>query len=64
MKERFSPRFEHWRQPVLAPRAYYLRVLGHVLLSLIMVAVSWGIGILGYHFFGNFPGLIHYTMPR
>jgi len=47
-------RYEHYRQPLISRRKFYLRVAGHVLVALGIVAVSWGIGIWGYHFFEGF----------
>lgn len=46
--------FEHRRQTLLPKAAYYLRLLRHALLALVIIAAALGIGVLGYH---GFEGL-------
>ncbi|MCX7015955.1 MAG: hypothetical protein NTW86_25935 [Candidatus Sumerlaeota bacterium] len=41
--------FEHRRDPLLPRAAFLLRVLRHVGAGLAVVAVSLGIGVVGYH---------------
>lgn len=40
--------FEHHREPLLPRRAFYRRVARYAVAALLLVAVSWLIGILGY----------------
>src|SRR4051812_20381750 len=40
--------FEHHRKPLLSRRAFLRRVARYSLAALLLVAVSWLIGILGY----------------
>jgi hypothetical protein len=44
-------RYEHYRQPVISRARFLIRLSWHVLIALGIVAISWGIGILGYHYF-------------
>ena len=44
-------RFEHYRQPVLPLRAFLRRVSRYAAAALILVGISWVIGILGYRIF-------------
>lgn len=41
--------FEHYRQPLLSRKAYYLRLVRSFLIASSLVAFSLGIGIWGYH---------------
>jgi hypothetical protein len=43
--------FEHRRQPLLSRSAFLRRQAGFAAAALLLVAVSWLIGILGYRFF-------------
>lgn len=45
--------YEHRNQPLLPRRAYLLRLLGHTLLALSIIAFSLFIGVAGYHFIGG-----------
>jgi hypothetical protein len=42
--------FEHHRKPLLSRRAFLRRVARYTAAALVLVAVSWLIGILGYRF--------------
>ena len=46
--------YEHYRQPVISRARFLIRVAWHVLIAIGIVVVSWGMGILGYHFFEGF----------
>lgn len=41
--------FEQHHQPLLPPAAFFRRVVQFALLSFLLVAVSLGLGMLGYH---------------
>lgn len=56
-----STRFEHHRQPLLSRRAFAFRVLTYLGYASIILVVSLGIGILGYH---GFAGLGKVTTVR
>lgn len=45
--------FEHYREPLLARRAYLLRLLRGFFIASSMVAFSLGLGMWGYHYFGR-----------
>jgi hypothetical protein len=42
--------YEHHSQPLLPRRLFLRRILGHGLVALLLLFVSLGIGIAGYHF--------------
>jgi len=42
--------FEHHSKPLLPKREYYKRILRYSLFSILLIAGSLGIGILGYHY--------------
>jgi hypothetical protein len=42
--------YEHHKQPLLSIQEFFVRMLRHGLLSLVLLIISLGIGILGYHF--------------
>jgi hypothetical protein len=46
--------YEHYRQPVISRARFLIRVTLHVLIAVGIVSVSWGMGVLGYHFFEGF----------
>ena len=46
--------YEHHSKPLLPPRMFFRRVLGHVTLSAAILVVSLGIGIAGYHWTEDF----------
>ena len=45
----WSP-YEHHKEPLLPHHQFILRMLLHIMVALSLLAVSLGIGILGYHF--------------
>ena len=45
--------YEHHTEPLLPRRRYLLRLLGHTLLALAIIAVALFIGVAGYHFIGG-----------
>jgi hypothetical protein len=47
--------FEHHKQPLISRREFILRTLRYACLALLLVAISLGIGILGYRYFENLP---------
>lgn len=42
--------FEHRKQPLITRRQFLVRVARHVLFGLVLLLISLGIGVLGYHF--------------
>jgi hypothetical protein len=42
--------FERRTEPLLPRRQFFLRILWHAAFALIMLSVSLGIGVLGYHY--------------
>lgn len=49
--------FEHKSKPLLPFPAFLLRLLRFTFFSLLLLGVSLGIGILGYHYFNELPWL-------
>jgi hypothetical protein len=49
--------YEHKSSPLLSPKRYFLRLLNHFGLAVGVVAVSLGLGILGYHDLENLSWL-------
>jgi len=47
--------FEHRTKPLLPRKEYHRRVLHHAALGIMVVSVSLGIGMIGYHFFEKLP---------
>jgi len=45
--------YEHQSDPLLPRRGYLLRLLGHTLLALTIIAMALFIGVAGYHFIGG-----------
>ncbi len=45
--------YEHRTQPILSRRQFARRVLRHIGVALLLIAVALGIGVLGYHFLGE-----------
>lgn len=42
-------RYEHRSEPLLTPRRFVRRFLGHAIIAGAVIAASLGIGIVGYH---------------
>jgi len=49
-QEEWTMLYEHHKQPLLSIQKFFVRLLRHGLLSLALLIISLGIGILGYHF--------------
>ena len=47
--------FEHRTKPLLPRKEYYRRLVHHAALGIMVVSVSLGIGMIGYHFFEKLP---------
>ncbi len=47
--------YEHRKQPVAPVAKYYKRIVKNVTIALIVMFVSLGIGIIGYHFTADIP---------
>ncbi|HYV33615.1 MAG TPA: hypothetical protein VE973_02100 [Candidatus Limnocylindria bacterium] len=47
--------FEHHKQPLISKQAFIKRVINFTAAALLLVAISWLIGILGYHLLENMP---------
>jgi hypothetical protein len=45
--------YEHRKHPLLERPAFVRRVFGHSVPALIVMALGWGIGVLGYHWIGG-----------
>lgn len=43
--------YEHRSEPLLTRRRFFLRLLNHFLIALALLAISLGIGVIGYHTF-------------
>ncbi len=41
--------FEHKLEPLLAKEKYFYRILKHIVIAFVVVFISLGIGVLGYH---------------
>lgn len=46
---------EHHRQPLRSRREFFIRQLRYAGFSLLILLFSIGIGVLGYHHYGNLP---------
>lgn len=42
--------FEHRKQPLITRRQFLVRLTRHVAFGLVLLMISLGIGVLGYHF--------------
>jgi hypothetical protein len=47
--------FEHRKAPLISRPAFYRRVFWGLTVSLLLLTISLGIGILGYHYIGELP---------
>lgn len=47
--KRLLPEFEHRAQPVIPPRQFLVRLAHSGLIALGLIAISLGIGMVGYH---------------
>jgi len=47
--------FEHHTDPLLPRHLFLLRILGHLSLSMALVGLALGIGVIGYHTLGELP---------
>jgi hypothetical protein len=47
--------FEHHTKPLLPRKVYYQRLVRHAVLGIIVIVVSLGLGMIGYHVFENLP---------
>ncbi len=45
--------YEHFRQPVIPFRAFLKRLARHLAAAVIILAISLGLGVFGYHFLGK-----------
>ena len=45
--------FEHHTKPLISTRNYYKRIFRYTAFSILLIAGSLGIGILGYHYFNR-----------
>jgi hypothetical protein len=46
--------YEHKSQPLLPLRMFFIRVIKHLAVSMLLFGVSLGIGILGYRYLADF----------
>lgn len=53
-KNRIHFSFEHKNEPLLPPDLFVKRAINHLLLGTSIILVSLAIGILGYHYIGDF----------
>ena len=49
--------FEHYTKPLLPPELFLLRVLRYVGFTMLLLGVSLGIGMIGYHYVDELPWL-------
>ena len=49
--------YEHKTEPLLPFRQFARRLLGHAAAGLLVIALSLGLGVLGYHHFEHFSWL-------
>jgi len=47
--------FEHRTKPLLPRKVYYQRLARHAALGVMVIAVSLGLGMIGYHVFEKLP---------
>src|ERR1039457_3402504 len=47
--------FEHRTQPLLPRKVFYRRLAHHAALGIVVIVVSLGIGMIGYHTFEKLP---------
>jgi hypothetical protein len=47
--------YEHRTKPLLPRKEYYRRLMHHAALGIMVIIVSLGIGMIGYHFFESLP---------
>ncbi len=47
--------FEHHKTPLLSRRAFFARFARSSGIGFLVIAVSLGVGIIGYHYFENLP---------
>ena len=47
--------FEHRTQPLLPRKVFYRRLAHHAALGIVVIVVSLGIGMIGYHAFEKLP---------
>ncbi len=45
--------YEHFRQPVIPFKAFLKRLARHLAVAVIILAISLGLGVFGYHFLGR-----------
>lgn len=45
--------YEHYKQPLLSPREFLVRMLQHGGWALLLLGISMTVGVLGFHFFSN-----------
>ena len=49
--------FEHYTKPVLPRQQFFIRVLRYLIFTLIILGVSLGIGVVGYHYLNELSWL-------
>jgi len=47
--------FEHHTKPLLPRKVFYQRLAHHAVLGIMVIAVSLGLGMIGYHVFEKLP---------
>jgi hypothetical protein len=47
--------FEHRSEPILPTHAFAVRVVAHLVLSMLVVGAALGLGVVGYHYLGGLP---------
>jgi hypothetical protein len=47
--------FEHHRQPVAPHHVFLRRLANHLFITLVLIAFTLGLGVLGYRFIGGLP---------
>jgi len=49
--------FEHYTKPLLPPELFLVRVLRYLGFTIVLLSVSLGIGVVGYHYLDDLPWL-------
>ena len=49
--------FEHFTNPLLPPELFLMRVLRYLGFTIVLLSLSLGVGMLGYHFFDDLSWL-------
>jgi hypothetical protein len=51
-------KFEHRREPLASPKVFRDRILQTASVAGVVIAISWGVGALGYHYLAHLPSWV------